>query len=136
MGARVTSAEFKPRTQCGAPLHSQGVLRSLPGCDGSSLFQGATNSTAKKEIPLPRRRQVVPHAMASQRWARLWPRWWGAAKSPGTEHSNPGRELLHSTRDKSCWATKVGRRKESHGPGFPPDVWRAHMIDGICLLLY
>lgn len=52
------------------------------------------------------------------------------------EHTNPGRALLHSTRDSSCWATKVGRRKESRGPGFPPDVWRAHMIDGICLLLY
>lgn len=36
----------------------------------------------------------------------------------------------------ACRDTKVGRRKASRGPGFPPHVWRAHMIDGICLLLY
>lgn len=28
------------------------------------------------------------------------------------------------------------KKKERKGPGFPPDVWRAHMIDGICLSLY
>lgn len=50
MGEWVTSAELKPRTRGGVPLYGQGVLRSLSCCDGSSLFQGATNWAAKKEI--------------------------------------------------------------------------------------
>lgn len=40
------------------------------------------------------------------------------------------------------WSTELHRdpeaerREEDNLPGFPPDVWWAHMIDGICLLLY
>lgn len=55
----------------------------------------------------------------------------------GVQEARAGsRPVLRNSWDIDCWDTEVGRRKESNGPGFPPDVWRAHMIDGICLLLY
>lgn len=63
---------------------------------------------------------------------------WEMGNKDREQGRNPrmGAELPGNSWAVSLWDTKVGRRKERNGPGFPPDVWRAQMIDGICLPLY
>lgn len=69
--------------------------------------------------------------------AKFWPRVTGSWKGPGAQSSKRGADPCGASAGIGLLGHGDGvKKKERKGPGFPPDVWRAHMIDGICLSLY